>query len=77
MSTPNFLRTVPPEENWPCHVGSGECHRPGVRVCDDGSGGEFFVCDEHTAWAESVMQSLIAMSPDELAALEKEMYKRE
>lgn len=53
-------RDIPPDEtNWPCHVGSGECSKPAVKILDDGHGGDFYVCADHLKDMMAMEQRLI------------------
>ena len=41
------LRTMGADENWPCHVGSGDCLSPAIVAVHDEEQGEFLLCEKH------------------------------
>lgn len=71
------LRTFQPEENFPCHVGSGECLEPAIESHDDGSGGEFFVCATHLSEVKVLSQLVNEMSKAQMDALHTAIKKAE
>ena len=66
-----------PSENWPCHVGSGECKEPAVEAHDDGSGGEFLVCATHMPEVHALGRLIVEMTPEHVQNFEKAIDKAE
>lgn len=60
------LRRMDPSQNWPCHVGSGECKEPAVEAHDDGSGGEFLVCSKHMPEVNAMGKLIEEMCPKDV-----------
>lgn len=68
-----ILRTYSPDENFPCHVGSGECSEPAVQAHDDGAGGEFLVCAKHLPEVEAFAKLVNEMSKAQLQNISNEV----
>ena len=64
------FRRLDPAENWPCHVGGGECLESAVEAHDDGAGGEFFVCAKHSPEVQALGKLLAEMTPEQLSKFE-------
>lgn len=71
------LQDIPADENWPCHVGGGECHHPAVEAHDNGEGGEFLVCAQHLEEVYAFGRLLAEMTEAEMARLESKISEAE
>lgn len=71
------IRTFRADENFPCHIGSGECSEPAVEAHDDGSGGEFLVCAKHLPEVEAFSKLVNEMSKAQMQKLSNEIKKAE
>jgi hypothetical protein len=63
-------REIPAHENWPCHVGSGECQTPARYVMDDGDGGDFYMCKAHYIEVKAFEAMVAGKTPEDCAFLE-------
>lgn len=71
------LRDLPESENWPCHVGSGECKESAVEVHDDGAGGEFLICRKHLPEFYAFAKLVAEMTPKQIKNLDDAIAKHE
>lgn len=69
------IRDVAASENIKCQVGNGECSNLAVESQDNGEGGEFFLCAEHLVEYKAFAVLVAEMTPNQLSALETEVYK--
>lgn len=70
-------RDIPAHETmWPCHVGSGECNRPAVKILDGGGQGDFYVCAHHLPQVVA-MADLLDARPELCAPLAKAIAENE
>lgn len=71
------LRTFPDGENWPCHMGSGECSEPAVEAHDNGAGGEFLVCAKHAKEVRLYAKIVEGMGPEQLKKFQQAIEDNE
>lgn len=64
------IRDVKPEEGIVCQVGSGECLELAVESQDNGDGGEFFLCRQHSKEFREFAVLVAEMTPKQLDDLE-------
>ena len=69
-------RDIPEGENWPCHVGSGECLRPAVKILDGAGEGDFYVCAEHLPEVMA-FEKMLEERPELMAPLRKAIEELE
>lgn len=62
------IRVVHPSEGITCEVGSGECVNLAIESQDNGYGGEFFLCEQHSKEFRDLAALIAEMTPNQVNA---------